>query len=158
MQIAFPVLVGILAALGDKAVFLVGLGMVVGLGTVVVYRNGFAWMPWQVRTHIAWFKEWALEDSDAAIGALDDIFDGIMYGGSILLVLTFFGYFILKFTEAGNISDIYTLPVFGNIIKSIADALGIAGSLVMIALLLAVMVPVIILVTRISRRVSPSRD
>jgi len=105
------------------------------------------------------FYNWARRDSDASLGALDDIFDGVMYGGSILLVLVFFGYFIQKFVEAGNISDIYTLPVFGSIIKSIADALGIAGSLVTIAFLLAIMVPVILLVMRLNRKVTaPTRD
>jgi len=66
MQVTFPVLVGILAALGDKAVFLVGLGMVVGLGTVVY--KGYS-IP--VFVNVPGFrvkKIWAwLNEEDAAI-------------------------------------------------------------------------------------------
>ena len=126
------------------------------------YGVGFGWsLPdLGIRRAFSRAVNWLKAESEAAIAALEDIFDGVMYGGSILLVLVFFGYFIQKFTEAGNITDIYALPVFGNIIKSIADALGIAGSLVMIAFLLAIMVPVIILVTRLTRKATTgvSRD
>lgn len=158
MQIAFPVLVGILAALGDKAVFLVGLGMVVGLGTVVVYKNGFAWMPWQVRTHIAWFKEWALEDSDAMIQSLHDLMDAFMYLGSVALVFMFYGFLVLVFMNAVNITDVTTLPIFGSVIDEITKTLGTGATVIVVGFLMIIFVPIIVLVTKLGRKTTESRS
>ena len=158
MQVAFPVLVGILAILGNRAVFLVGLGMVVGLGTVVVYKNGFAWVPWQVRGHAIRFKSWAMEDSDAMLQSLQDLMDAFMYLGSVALVFMFYGFLVLTFMNAVNITDVTTLPIFGSVIDEITKTLGTGATVIVVGFLMIIFVPIIVLVTKLGRKTTESRS
>ena len=160
MAMGLPVAVvyGLFSIFGAKAAAIL---TALGLGTVVGYGRGFGVpvsVPVTAKVYWNKFKAWANEDSDASVQVLIDIFQAIMYGVSMVFVMVFFGVMILKFTGAANVSDIFTLPVVGDVIKAVADALSTGASAAGMGFLLVLMIPIVLFVQRMSGRITPGRD
>jgi len=116
--------------------------------TVVVYAPTPGWnFRWNFRG--VW--QWLNEEDAAMMDALEDILQALMYLGLVTLVFMFFGFMAETFLVAMNITDPNSLPIFGGVIGKLVSAMGTGASLVIVAFMMVLMIPMVVLFLRIGR-------
>ncbi|ABN58493.1 membrane protein [Pyrococcus abyssi virus 1] len=113
--------------------------------TVVVYAPTSGW-------NFRGVWQWLNEEDAAMMDALEDVMQALMYLGLVAVVFLFFGFMAETFLTALNITDPNALPIFGPVIAKIVNAMGTGASLVIVAFMMVLMIPMVILFIRIGRR------